>query len=39
MLRYFENVHYQYRQGLYDEEEFSTQKRRGGKSMPARDLS
>jgi len=26
MLRYFENVHYQYRQGLYDEEEFSTQK-------------
>jgi hypothetical protein len=26
MLRYFENVHYQYRQGLYDEDEFSTQK-------------
>ena len=26
MLRYFENVHYQYRQGLYDEAEFSTQK-------------
>ena len=26
MLRYFENVHYQYRQGLYDEREFSTQK-------------
>ena len=26
MLRYFENVHYQYRQGLYDEGEFSTQK-------------
>ena len=26
MLRYFENVHYQYRQELYDEEEFSTQR-------------
>jgi hypothetical protein len=26
MLRYFENVHYQFRQGLYDESEFSTQK-------------
>jgi hypothetical protein len=25
MLRYFENVHYQYRQGMYDEEEFSAQ--------------
>jgi hypothetical protein len=25
MLRYFENVHYQYRQGLYDEGEFLTQ--------------
>ena len=25
MLRYFENVHYQYRQGLYDESEFETQ--------------
>ena len=25
MFRYFENVHYQYRQGLYDESEFSTQ--------------
>jgi len=25
MLRYFENVHYQYRQGLYDESEFATQ--------------
>ena len=23
MFRYWENVHYQYRQGLYDEEEFS----------------
>ena len=22
MFRYFENVHYQYRQGLYDEQEF-----------------
>jgi hypothetical protein len=26
MLRYFENVHYQYRQGMYDEEEFSAQR-------------
>ena len=26
MFRYFENVHYQYRQGLYDEAEFSTQR-------------
>ena len=26
MFRYFENVHYQYRQGLYDESEFSTQR-------------
>ncbi len=26
MFRYFENVHYQYRQGLYDEVEFSTQR-------------
>ena len=26
MLRYFENVHYQYRQGMYDEQEFSAQK-------------
>lgn len=26
MLRYFENVHYQYRQGLYDEGEFSSQR-------------
>jgi hypothetical protein len=25
MLRYFENVHYQYRQGMYDEGEFSAQ--------------
>ena len=25
MLRYFENVHYQYRQGLYDEAEFAAQ--------------
>jgi hypothetical protein len=25
MLRYFENVHYQYRQGLYDEVEFAAQ--------------
>jgi hypothetical protein len=25
MLRYFENVHYQYRQGMYDEEEFAAQ--------------
>ena len=25
MLRYFENVHYQYRQGLYAESEFTTQ--------------
>jgi hypothetical protein len=25
MLRYFENVHYQYRQGMYDEEEFTAQ--------------
>ncbi len=25
MLRYFENVHYQYRHGMYDEEEFSAQ--------------
>jgi hypothetical protein len=25
MLRYFENVHYQYRQGLYAEEEFLSQ--------------
>jgi len=24
-IHYFENVHYQYRQGLYDEAEFSTQ--------------
>ena len=26
MLRYFENVHYQYRKGMYDEEEFSAQR-------------
>ena len=26
MLRYFENVHYQYRQGMYDEQEFSGQR-------------
>ena len=26
MFRYFENVHYQNRQGLYDESEFSTQR-------------
>ena len=26
LFRYFENVHYQYRQGLYDESEFATQK-------------
>jgi hypothetical protein len=26
MLRYFENVHYQYRHGLYDDGEFATQK-------------
>ena len=26
MFRYFENVHYQYRQGLYDESEYSKQK-------------
>ena len=26
MLRYFENVHYQYREGLYDEAEFLTQR-------------
>jgi hypothetical protein len=26
MLRYFENVHYQYRQGLYAESEFLTQR-------------
>lgn len=26
MLRYFENVHYQYRQGMYDEHEFSAQR-------------
>lgn len=26
VFRYFENVHYQYRQGLYDEVEFSAQK-------------
>jgi len=26
MFRYFENVNYQYRQGLYDEEEYATQK-------------
>jgi hypothetical protein len=26
MFRYFENVHYQYRQGLYDEAEYSTQR-------------
>ncbi len=26
MFRYFENVHYQYRQGLYDESEFSAQR-------------
>ena len=26
LLRYFENVHYQYRNGLYDEVEFETQK-------------
>ena len=26
MIRYFENVHYQYRLGLYDESEFSKQK-------------
>jgi len=25
MLRYFENVHYQYRQGMYDEREFAAQ--------------
>jgi len=25
MLRYFENVHYQYRQGMYDEAEFAAQ--------------
>ena len=26
VFRYFENVHYQYRQGLYDEAEFSAQR-------------
>ena len=26
LFRYFENVHYQYRLGLYDEDEFTTQK-------------
>jgi hypothetical protein len=26
LLRYWEDVHYQYRVGLYDEEEFSKQK-------------
>ena len=26
MFRYWENVHYQYRQGLYDEAEFSAQR-------------
>ena len=26
LFRYFENVQYQYRQGLYDESEFATQK-------------
>lgn len=26
MLRYWENVHYQYRQGLYDESEFTSHK-------------
>ena len=26
LFRYFENVHYQYRLGLYDEDEYATQK-------------
>jgi hypothetical protein len=26
MFRYFENVHYQYRQGMYDEEEYQAQR-------------
>ena len=37
MLRYFENVHYQYRNGLYDEVEYSRQQEawRGFLSAPA----
>jgi hypothetical protein len=37
MIRYFENVYYQYRQGLYDESEFSTQREAWARYMnPAR---
>lgn len=33
LLRYWENVHYQYRQGLYDEVEFSKQKEAWGATL------
>lgn len=33
LLRYWENVHYQYRQGLYDEIEFSKQKEAWGAAL------
>jgi hypothetical protein len=33
LLRYWEDVHYQYRQGLYDEIEFSRQKDAWGETM------
>ena len=33
MFRYFENVHYQYRVGLYDDEEFGRQKIAWGNYM------
>lgn len=33
LLRYWENVHYQYRQGLYDEVEFAKQKEAWGAAM------
>jgi hypothetical protein len=36
MLRYFENVHYQYRQQLYDEAEFTTQQEAWRRFMRSR---
>ena len=39
MFRYFENVHYQYRQGLYDESEFSTQQEAWRRFMDDRTWS
>lgn len=33
LLRYWEDVHYQYRQGLYDEVEYAAQKEAWGRTM------